>query len=339
MAKSGLVASKKLDSTRPSTIAAMWTGAIVNRSRRNSNEENGSFDGTNVSFKSIWKDTPLEKLADICEEHVENLSPRLENPTTSINIDKVKQERKRQIESGAPEVLVFAGPNGSGKDFAINHVHAFLDFLGIKTNIIKMPNPNGQLFDHIDKFLHGKVHHSPISAQLLFLSDAFDSEISTGSLNIFNRHATVEAGIFGPRELQPTILSTHPLTGYVMHTIIIDRAPVIAQEMVKKRKVDPRAFEKKIDQTIEQRIRYAEITKLPGFRFLNLDFRSKNNDPEQQVRSINRILSNVLQIGIIQRILVKESKAKNIAEASDILNKAYWNFKAKKDIWLDTVKQ
>jgi thymidylate kinase len=324
---------QRLDPSEPTTIAAMWTGAVVNRSRRNYEEENGSFSGTNISFRKIWEATPLEALADRCEEDVSNLSPRLENRTTSVSIEKIKEVRRNEIQNMGREILIFVGPNGSGKDFMISHLANFLNFIKLDFDVHKMPNPDGILFPNIDQFLKGKKVLKPSAAQFLFFADAFDSEVSDGVLNIFNRHTAIEAMVYGPAELQTTILSTHPLINAVMHTMIIDRCPSTAQEAVHGRGKTLRVFEKNIEQVLNQRIRYAELTRLPGFRFINADF--SGTDSAQKVRSVNRLLNVVLQTGIIQRQMVKTKVVNSFDEANIVLDKSYWDFKNKNNIWLD----
>lgn len=324
----------RLDPSNPTTIAAMWTGAVINRSRRNFEEESGSFSGTNASFREIWKSTALERLAGKCEENVENLSPRLENPTTTVSLEKIKEERIIKIKELGDEILVFAGPNGTGKDFMIKYLSNFLRFIKLEYVVHKMPDPNGKLFPDIDLFLRGKKPLKPAAAQFLFLADAFDTDVSSGELNIFNRHTAVEAMVYGPKELQTTVLSTHPLLNSVVQTIIIDRCPASAQNSVHTRDIEPRVFEKNTEQVLHQRVRYAELTKLPGFRVINADF--GGSESEQKVRSVNRLLSTVLQIGIIQRQMVKKGVVDNLDRANQILSDAYWKFKEEKNIWLDT---
>lgn len=316
--------AERLDPYRQATQAAMWTGAIINRSKNNSKLSTAS-DCPNPSFEDIWKDTDLRHIAHDCEEALDELKPQTTNAITTIDVTKMKLSRESALMHGKPkEILTFAGWNGSGKDFMIGWLEKFLAYSGIPFQVIKMPNPDGQLFSTLNKFLHSKIDLSPNAAQLVFLADALDTEISEGKLTITNRFPTIESMVYGKKDLQPTILSLNPIFGSVFHTIIVDRHPAVAFYDVESRSTDKRVFEKKLDQILHQHSRFAELTELPGVRWLNADF---NDHPRNKIfKSVRKMLDLVFDTGILQRELVSTGKHADFNSAWDFLNNAYWGF-------------
>lgn len=318
--------AERLDQDRSAVKAAMWTGAIVLRGQNNTIPETIT-GGPSLSFTSVWKGTNLEPLAAKCEEELDNIQPKTKNAIAHIDVKAMAEERIIKIRASEPEFLVFSGWNGSGKDFMIGYLKNFLLFCGIPYNETKMPNPNGVLFPIINQFLEGKIKLEKNAAQLLFLSDAVNTTISTANLAILNRSpAHAENLVYGSNDLQPTILSSLPLFNGIFHTVIVDRHPAISLGSILKRDKEPRVFERKLEDLLDQHERFAALTYLPGYRWLTADF-GTDNDKKQTTFSINRLLCTVQSIGIIQRTMVKLGLAENYAQADIILDKNYWQFK------------
>ena len=198
-----------------------------------------------------------------------------------------------------------------------------------------MQNPRGELFDSINSFLHGKKKLNPNAAQFLMLADAANTEVSSGKLTIMNRHAMFDAMVYGSNELQPTVLSTHPLFNVITHTIIVDRLPTVALESVKKRGTEQRIFEKRLDQMFDLHMKYASLTYLPGVRWLNTDFDAKTIK-EQINSSVNRLFYYVKSFGILQRTMVKLGLAENYVHASIDLEDKFGAYKTQNHLWLDS---
>ena len=325
--------AERLDPDRSAVKAAMWTGAITSRAQNNTIAETVA-GGPNLSFTTIWKNTNLEPLAAKSEEELDSVQPKTTNAITQIDVKNMAQERVAKIRSAIPEFLVFSGWNGVGKDWMIGHLKKFLSFCGIPYSETKMPNPNGVLFPIIDDFLKGRIKLERNAAQLLFLSDAINTEISSANLAILNRSsAHAENLVYGDVNLQPTILSSFPLFEGVFHTVIIDRHPAIALDSILKRETEPRIFERRLEALLDQHERFAALTSLPGYRWLTADF-GTNNYKKQVIYSVNRLLCMVQNIGIVQRTMVKLGLAENYAQADIILDENYWKFKEQNGLLL-----
>lgn len=317
--------SSKYNPNRPAVQAAMWTTAIKTRGDNNT-VTNYHNPGKEIKFGEVWNDTALQPLAEQCERALEDLVPTLSNTITSIDIEAMKKHRQYEIEdSYHKEIVVFLGLNGAGKDFLIGYLTNFLAVCGIDNEVVKMPDPNDSLFETIDSFLHGKKNLNPNAAQLLMLASGANTELSDGKLSILNRHAMFDTMIFGNDELHPAILSTHPLFKVVTHTIIVDRHPSTALQSVKDRNKEQRIFERKLEQGLHLRNRYAALTALPGVRWLNTDF--DTSDVQKQISySVDRLIHYVMSFGLLQRKLVRNKSFENIGQADEFLHKKWIEF-------------
>lgn len=107
-----------------------------------------------------------------------------------------------------------------------------------------------------------------------------------------------------------------------------------AMEEVTKRKADPRIFERQRDQMIDQFIRFAGLTVLPGTSWINNDIPQNPGTSKNWVieLSMRRFFGSVFASGILQRHLIKQERAVSFEDASERLAIAFFRFL---EMWRD----
>lgn len=306
-----------LDPNNPATIAAMLLGAISSRAHLYRNPFSPQ---EPIKYREIWKETPLESLAAKCDEIVEEIRPNFSSKFAEISLVNMKAEFLNNIKEGGPEHIILTGLNGVGKTLMIRALRDIIKVTGINGKIVKFPQPKGLLSETIQKILKGRDNFNSQALQMLFLSDALSLPEEPETLLVFDRHPQTDALVFGPESLETTILTARELFPGSYWTFIIDRHPLAAKSDVSKRKQEPRIFERDLEKMVDQVIRFAKLTVLPGTIWVNNDIPENSKISSYPVRlSVRRFIGAILNNGVLQRHMLKQGRAENYEEASSKL--------------------
>lgn len=325
-------ASRYLNPNSPATVAAMYMAAIAYRAYLYSDDDKTP----KKSFSQIWRGTPVEKLTEKSEQMAEGIQPTTQGSFVNIDLQAHRQAFGAQIDSGNSEGIILTGLNGVGKTTMLKSVVKYLEICGLSTEVIKFPRSNGLLGEVILNVLSGNEKISASSLQYLMVADALDDNgtSDTDALRVYDRHPIVDSLVYGPPNTQIPMLASRELFQNPNWIIVIDRHPVAAKA-VKDRQGSKRIFEQKLEQMVDQVIRYAALTALPGCRWINNDVPSGQRGDYQEdwctEVSKRRVVGSLRTSGVVNRALVRQNIEDSVKNADDHASNIYWQ---RIDEWL-----
>jgi thymidylate kinase len=318
----------KLDLNSPITTAAMLIGAISARAWIYRSDINGQM---NRNFESIWHGTQLQGLAAKCDETIAEVVPETKGKFVNVDLDKMSNEHIANIHSDAPEHIVVTGLNAVGKSTILNSFAGFLEFCEIKSSVIKMPRPDGPLSQVINSALSGDLKIDKDALQLVFLADAIDLKPEPDTLIVFDRHPiAAEAFTYGSPQIARTVLSTQEIKTDVYQTFIIDQHPIACALKRSERETKPRIFEDRVEKMVDQLIRFARLTVLPGTHWINNDIPQNDGVHKNPIHTaIERFIGAVQYNGVLKRHLLKQGRFTSYSQASEFLYTKWLDFEEK----------
>lgn len=296
--------------------AAMMIGAVSLRAWIYKSDING---WKNTTLKDIYHRTNLEELATKCDETIDQVVPETQGRFVNISVEQMKSVFETRKKDRVQEDIVITGLNAVGKTTIIKVFTKFLEACEIKSTVIKMPRPDGPLSSVIMPALAGKLKIDKQALQFAFLADALDATSdSPDSLIVFDRNAIMsEAYVYGPAEIGRAVLATQELNTRVNHTFIVDQHPMSCAIQISKRSTQPRIFEDDVEKMTDQLIRFARLTVLPGYHWINNDI--PDTDGTAVGTAVERFIGAVHFSGILQRRLIRDGRFDNHRQASDFL--------------------
>lgn len=306
-----------LDPENQVVKAAMMIGAVSLRAWIYKSDVNG---WKNTTLEKIYQRTNLQGLAAKCEEAILEIVPETQGRFVNISVDEMKKVFEEKKSSNTQEDIVITGLNAVGKTTIINVFTKFLKACDIKSTVIKMPRPDGPLSTVIMPALEGKLKIDKQALQFAFLADALDAtSTSPDSLIVFDRNAIMsEAYVYGPSEIARTVLATQELNTRINHTFIVDQHPMSCAIQISKRSAKPRIFEDDVEKMTDQLIRFARLTVLPGYHWINNDIPDTKYETSIET-AVERFIGAVHFSGILQRRLMRDGRFNNHRQASDYL--------------------
>lgn len=119
-----------------------------------------------------------------------------------------------------------------------------------------------------------------------------------------------------------------------MWTIVLDRHPMNTLMEVGKRSAKKRIFEDNRDKMIDQYIKFAGLTTLPGTTWIANDIPKPkgagNSYPIEM--SMRRFFGSVFASGILQRRMIKEGLVSGFSQANEFLAMAFFQYL---EMWRD----
>lgn len=315
----------RFDPQNPLVIAGMLIGAVSLRAWVYRSEVDGY---KNTGYEEIWKGTKLHKLSATCEEAVAEIVPKTHGKFVAIETKAMHTEHRNALHSGTREHIVLSGLNAAGKSKLIKFFSEFLKTCDINVKIAKMPRPDGPLSEVIGSALRHGLKIKGDALQLAFLSDALDFDPEPDALMVFDRHPLTDALVYGPERITRLVLSAREVVNDIYQTFIIDQHPMACALKVKGREVSPRIFENEVEKMVEQLIRFASLTVLPGVHWINNDIPVRDSDPTNLniQTSIERFVGCVFFSGVLQRYLLKEGKFNSYSQASDFIYQKWLDY-------------
>ena len=319
----------KLNLDDPITKAAMLIGAVSLRAWIYKKGIDGQ---EKINYEEVWHQTKLRSLAARCDEIVGEIIPETHRGFIKVDIDKMREDFRNKINSGMPEHIVVTGLNAVGKSKIITAFEAFLKTCDVTTKVIKMPRPDGPLSTVIQSCLRGELKLNKNALQMVFLADALDLDPEPDTLFVFDRNSiAADSFVYGSPEIADTVLSTRGIEPEIYQTFILDQHPMACAQKVSERERAPRIFEDHVEKMVEQLIRFARLTVLPGIHWINNDIpRQKDRVGKGVVpTAIERFIGSVFFSGTLQRFLLKSRKFTNYNDASNFIYLKWLDFEEK----------
>lgn len=325
-------ATSFLNPNSPVTAAAMHMAALAYRAYLYLDSETPK-----VSFSQLWQGTHVHKLAEQSEVLAEGIQPITQGHFVNVDLQKHKEAFDNQIANGNPEGIILTGLNGVGKTTVLKSLLKYLDLCGLKTEVLKFPRSNGPLSDTILPILSANKTINASALQYLMIADALDSQITdSDALRVYDRHPIADALVYGPPSTQIPILASREIFQNPNWIIVIDRHPAAAMKGVENRHGNKRIFEQKLEQMVDQVIKFAALTALPGCRWINNDVPSQAGDVSSEWSteiSKRRVVGSLITSGVINRALVRQGIKRTLVSAED---HAYDKFFINMQEWVET---
>lgn len=312
------VADRLGDTGHPSVQAAFLMAAAAHRAAVYARP-----DTQTPPFSKFWDYRPTRELARESEALVARLLPKTRGLIATIDLDATRDRFWQSIKNGDQEGVIVTGLDGSRKSTTIKSLIGFMRRLGLKVSEIKFPRTDSSLGSLAKSVLRGEEMMDPRALQFLMLADALDY-LPGNDFSVYDRHPTADALIYGPAgQFEVSLLAARELFISSPHwLIIIDRHPANCLTRVNAREGDPELFEQGLTQMIDQTIRFASLTTLPGAVLVNNDI-PPGNVTSVLALSAQRVTASLTSRGTIQRALVQQGVSKGLNEANHLVWKEF----------------
>lgn len=304
--------------------AAMLNGAISLKGHRYRKFD--IFTSPIPMYEDVWRNTSFQGLAAKCDEMVEDLKPQLDGKYTHVNLVEMQADFVKNLEDGNKETLVVTGLNGVGKSTQIKALMSFLRMCNIKSELIKFPRVDGLFGKLLTDILSGKTKTDPRALQHTMFADALDKKHQSDTFIVHDRDPRRDAPVYGPLNMVVSLLAANEIFEGNLWTVILDRHFKRTHTEVENRKVKPRIFEKKIDAMIDQYLRYAGLTYLPGVIWINGDTASTTDNSWPIEYTMRKFFGGIFSTGAIQRHMLQHGLTNSTKTADGFLRTSFFEF-------------